>query len=303
LFGLWSGLALVAFYGVEGAFEVGWQDASGVEWAKDFSPVLDVFVAECLLQIADGCAVFEAVYGVAVAQGHGGDGFEDAGVVAGAADGEFDHAGAERCAVVAALEDVVGGRTAGFAVVEDGQEFGRDFEVAGLAAGGVQVQAASGDIAPGEVAQFADLESAAIEKSEHELVAGGVGGGEQGAGFVAAEDLGECFWPFGGDEVEGEGLPGEFVEDAAQDGDVHAYPAPGVVFLGQFDEVFLDEGRGDLGRKAAGVAVEAAQDGAVLGTGAFGVAAGMELGGDLLPEGGPGEGDGGDLGEGMRDES
>ncbi len=67
--------ALLAFYGVEGAFEVWRQGAAGVEWAKDFSPVLDVFVPECVLQIADGCAVFEAVYGVAVAQGHGGDGF------------------------------------------------------------------------------------------------------------------------------------------------------------------------------------------------------------------------------------
>jgi len=38
------------------------------------------------------------------------------------------------------------------------------------------------------------------------------------------------------------------------------------------------------------MAVEAAQDGAVLGAGAFGVVAGLELGGDELPEAGPVEG-------------
>jgi len=69
---------LLAFYGVEGAFEVVWEDAAGVSHGG-----FDVFVAECLLQIADGFAVFEAMDGVGVPEGHGGDGFEDAGDVAG----------------------------------------------------------------------------------------------------------------------------------------------------------------------------------------------------------------------------
>jgi len=157
----------------------------------------------------------------------------------------------------------------------------RDLECARFAAG--EVQAAGVNSGPGEVSQFAELEAAAVEEAEQELVAGGVGGGEQGSGFVVAEYLGECFWAFRGDEVACEGLPGEFVENGAQDGDVHSYPAPGVVLFGEFDDVFVDDGGGCLGGASAGVAVEAAQDAAVLGAGAFGVVAGLELGGDELP--------------------
>jgi len=91
--GLWSLPALLAFYSAAGVLHGGF----------------DVLVSECLLQFADGFAVFEAVDGVGVPEGHGGDGFEDAGGVAGTADGEFDHAGAEGCHAEATLEDVVGG--------------------------------------------------------------------------------------------------------------------------------------------------------------------------------------------------
>jgi hypothetical protein len=57
-----------------------------------------------------------------------------------------------------------------------------------------------------------------------------------------------------------------------------------------FEDAFVDDGGGCLGGAAAGVAMEAAQDAAVLGAGAFGIVAGLEPGGDELPEAGPVEG-------------
>jgi hypothetical protein len=41
--------------------------------------------------------------------------------------------------------------------------------------------------------------------------------------------------------VTGQVAAGKFVEHSAQDGDVHADPVPGVVRLGEFDKVAVNE--------------------------------------------------------------
>ena len=124
----------------------------------------------------------------------------------------------------------------GFTETEKGKgslgEFdGPDFS--GIAAWELKVSGFGVDIAPAEGLQFAGFESATIEQGEDKLITQGGGIGEETLKVIAGEDVRKGAFASGSALVDEGVEAAEFVEEGAEDGDVHPGPVPGDGLTGE----------------------------------------------------------------------